>query len=295
MKNQNPEQAYLEYWENPDLKKHPCYQQWRDYELAGVERGKQFAQMTSRHTSLPGKRVLDNGSGDGGLSIAFAQGGAKVYAIEPDPERVYRSNLRFRGYDLDIRLFRGKAENLPFPAGHFDVIVACDMIEHVHNAKQALKEMNRVLKPSGILFMTAPNRLSWANFRSDPHFGMVGISILPHFLASWYVTKVRKETTHYYVGVFPLYTRILRRLTRLGLNVIETNFHLFSPEKPVPATGQQTGFIKTALRNLFYFFKLQKAANYLLNLSYNFREFFWLFARKKQPRHAENNPSKTSE
>ena len=111
MKNTNPEKAYLKAWEDPNLRE---WRQSRDHELQGVERGHELVYLLCRHIAIKGKKVLDSGSGDGGISIALALAGAKVTSLEPESSRVYRSNLRYNGYRLNINLIQGKTgEILP--------------------------------------------------------------------------------------------------------------------------------------------------------------------------------------
>jgi SAM-dependent methyltransferase len=45
---------------------------------------------------------------------------------------------------------------IPFPDGHFDVVLATEVFEHVHGLEPALHEICRVLKQDGILFFTMP-------------------------------------------------------------------------------------------------------------------------------------------
>jgi ubiquinone/menaquinone biosynthesis C-methylase UbiE len=51
------------------------------------------------------------------------------------------------------------AEKLEFPNGFFDVVVMIEVIEHIPNDQWAMNEISRVLKPGGMLVMTAPNKL----------------------------------------------------------------------------------------------------------------------------------------
>ncbi len=46
--------------------------------------------------------------------------------------------------------------NLSFDDGSFDVIVSCDVLEHVNDPKTALKEAYRCLKTNGTILMTVP-------------------------------------------------------------------------------------------------------------------------------------------
>lgn len=46
---------------------------------------------------------------------------------------------------------------LPYKDKFFDVIVACEIIEHLNYYKKFISECHRILKPNGILFITTPN------------------------------------------------------------------------------------------------------------------------------------------
>ncbi len=51
------------------------------------------------------------------------------------------------------RFVQADARAIPFPDGEFDLIWTVFVLEHVPNPEQALREMRRVLKPGGILFL----------------------------------------------------------------------------------------------------------------------------------------------
>lgn len=59
------------------------------------------------------------------------------------------SNLRYEVND---------ALNLTYPSAHFDLIVSCEVIEHVGQPARMVQEMYRVLKPGGTVIMTFPSR-----------------------------------------------------------------------------------------------------------------------------------------
>lgn len=48
------------------------------------------------------------------------------------------------------------ALDLSFPDKHFDLIVSVDVMEHVGDPEQMVKEMSRVLKSNGLVFLTFP-------------------------------------------------------------------------------------------------------------------------------------------
>ena len=47
-------------------------------------------------------------------------------------------------------------EHLPFDSGSFDAIYTSDVLGHVQNVPAWLKELNRVLKPGGVLIVASP-------------------------------------------------------------------------------------------------------------------------------------------
>ncbi len=61
--------------------------------------------------------------------------------------------------DYDVRAkvdIRCDGQNLPFRDNLFDTIICIDVIEHVPNPQQMIKELVRVLKPGGILILSTP-------------------------------------------------------------------------------------------------------------------------------------------
>jgi len=50
----------------------------------------------------------------------------------------------------------GGISALPFGDGTFDLVLACDVIEHVADDRLAFAELTRVLKPAGVLIFSVP-------------------------------------------------------------------------------------------------------------------------------------------
>jgi SAM-dependent methyltransferase len=106
-------------------------------------------------------RVLDIGAGDGlvldWLSKTI-QDRAELIGLELNADAVQR--MREKGYDA----YECSASSAyPFDDGHFDVVFAGEVIEHVIDPDAMLLECRRVLRPSGTLVVTTPNLLAWHN------------------------------------------------------------------------------------------------------------------------------------
>jgi SAM-dependent methyltransferase len=122
----------------------------------------------------PADRVLDLGCGGGRHSFAMLRKGADVVALDYSMSEIESVNGMFRAMreageaPLDARAVavRGDAYRLPFPDESFDVIVAAEVLEHLHDDARAFAELERVLKPGGRIAVTVPRwfpeRICWA-------------------------------------------------------------------------------------------------------------------------------------
>jgi 2-polyprenyl-3-methyl-5-hydroxy-6-metoxy-1,4-benzoquinol methylase len=63
------------------------------------------------------------------------------------------ANCTFRTYE---------GSRLPYPSESFDLVILIEVIEHVAEKEQLLREIRRVLRPEGKLFLTTPNPECWA-------------------------------------------------------------------------------------------------------------------------------------
>jgi 2-polyprenyl-6-hydroxyphenyl methylase / 3-demethylubiquinone-9 3-methyltransferase len=107
--------------------------------------------------------ILDVGSGGGFLSEEFARLGCRVSGIDPAHASVRAARDHALGEDLSIAYLTGRGEGLPFPQCCFDVVLCCDVLEHVDDLEQVAAELARVTKPGGLFFFDTINRTfkSW--------------------------------------------------------------------------------------------------------------------------------------
>lgn len=117
-----------------------------------VGRRRLVRQLLERHRpEAPAPmQILDVGCGTGGTMKALEDAG-EVYGCDASP-----TALRFckeRGFR---RLFCTIAEKLALGDNSFDVVVNCDVLEHIEDDRGALGQMYRVLRPGGLLILTVP-------------------------------------------------------------------------------------------------------------------------------------------
>jgi 2-polyprenyl-6-hydroxyphenyl methylase / 3-demethylubiquinone-9 3-methyltransferase len=104
-----------------------------------------------------GKRALDVGCGGGILAEAVAAEGAVVTGIDPSPRSLAVAREHAQRAGLEIEYREGRAEDLPALGfeGHFDLVFAVDVLEHVDNLDRTLGAIAAVLAPGGGLgFLT---------------------------------------------------------------------------------------------------------------------------------------------
>ena len=68
-------------------------------------------------------------------------------------------NFSWTGVDLvsGPKNLKGDMCDLPYPDNTADLVFSCHAFEHCDNPIQALKEMKRIAKPSGVVFLSTPN------------------------------------------------------------------------------------------------------------------------------------------
>ncbi len=124
---------------------HPSYV-WR----RGQERR---LDLIRKHVDLEGKRVLDVGCGIGTYVQRFQMFTPHAYGVDIDPEKVEIAQRTLSNISW------APAEELPFEDNSFDVIMLHEVIEHVDDDRQTIREAVRCLQPGGKLIIFAPNRL----------------------------------------------------------------------------------------------------------------------------------------
>ena len=129
-------------------------------------------------------RILDVGCGDGitDLSIALRTGCSELVGIDPFkgyerlPEIIAANHLPADAVPRNLRFMPESANSLPFPDDAFDVVVSWGSLEHIAGGyDRALREIRRVLRPEGLLFVHPGLYYSFfghhlGEFSSEPHF-----------------------------------------------------------------------------------------------------------------------------
>ena len=137
--------------------------------------GKEFARIFMEPAGdLGGKQLLDVGCGLGGKTVAYAEAGAKVVGTDLLEKYVEQSGAYAKMKGARAEFFVGDAASLPLGDAAFDTVVANDAMEHFAEPAHALREMARVVKPGGAI---------WIFF--TPHYSPLGSHLYDYVYTPW--------------------------------------------------------------------------------------------------------------
>ncbi|MFH0987716.1 MAG: class I SAM-dependent methyltransferase [Patescibacteria group bacterium] len=137
---------------------------WTQWDKIFKEQGKVFKKPQE---DMPGivklfkkdkvKKVLDLGCGSGRHVIYLTKKGFDVYGMDNSEcgIRIARNWLREEGIKADLKI-GCFCHRLPYKSSSFDAIVSVQTMMHAfhEDIKKAIREIKRVLKPNGFIFVT---------------------------------------------------------------------------------------------------------------------------------------------
>lgn len=99
---------------------------------------------------VPSTRILEVGSGPSGVCFFLEQG--ERYGLDPLADFFHHVFSSLQA-GCGVRLIRGQGEALPFQKEAFDLVICENVLDHAMNPKAILREIHRVLRPGGVLFL----------------------------------------------------------------------------------------------------------------------------------------------
>lgn len=104
-------------------------------------------------------RVADIGCGPGTSSLVWSSRGHFVAGLDINQPLLDLARSRARERGLNAEFLVGSAHALPWPNDSFDVCLLPELLEHVPRWEPCLDEIQRVLRPGGLLFISTTNTL----------------------------------------------------------------------------------------------------------------------------------------
>ncbi len=138
------DEIYRQAYEEENISGETTNQESGDYAV------RSFADYLTAQVVKPGDRILDYGAGSGILVSELRNRGLVCDGFEfAQSAREYC--LANRGYSL-------KSDLHALPDGYYQAVTMIEVIEHLTDLPNTLKDIYRVLAPGGKLFITTPSR-----------------------------------------------------------------------------------------------------------------------------------------
>ncbi len=152
-----------------------------------------FAQIAAVAPPV-GAQILDFGAGDGVFFEKFDRLGYCVDCVEPDPD--LSAQLKAKANAVFSNIYEA-------PSGAYSFVYTVNVLEHIPNLDDHLKELHRVLKPGGVMFVFVPAfNILWTSLDDDvDHIRRFTRRTLSGFLSR---SSFACERLHYFNSVgFP--------------------------------------------------------------------------------------------
>ncbi|MDX2176354.1 MAG: class I SAM-dependent methyltransferase [Candidatus Sumerlaeia bacterium] len=125
------------------------------------------ARLVRRHLPRRARRprLLDVGCGNGGFLRDARRAGFEVEGTELTAESARRAAPKG-----DLTVHVGDLLSLNLPEESYDAATLWHVFEHVPDAGATLRELRRVVRPGGLLFLSLPNAGSWQARATGRHW-----------------------------------------------------------------------------------------------------------------------------
>lgn len=110
------------------------------------------------------KVILDIASGEGYGSNLMSNEAKFVYGVDIDAATIDKANKKYKKDNL--KYLTGSTSNIPIESNSIDVVISYETLEHHDEHKQMMLEIQRVLKPNGILIISTPDKHYYSDIRN---------------------------------------------------------------------------------------------------------------------------------
>lgn len=132
-----------------ELREH--YSQYdRDAAVSDITFGRYRELLASLERYRKSGRILDFGSGSGAFLEVARDLGWHAHGVEFGEAAALCAEKGFEVYEGPLGADR-------FPAGHFDLVTAFEVVEHLSDPRPELESVARSIRPGGACYLTTPN------------------------------------------------------------------------------------------------------------------------------------------
>ncbi|UUZ94421.1 demethylmenaquinone methyltransferase [Paenibacillus sp. P25] len=144
-------------------------------DILSFRRHKVWRQFTMKQMNVrPGSSAIDLccGTCDWTISLAQASGNGPIVGLDFSQNMldVGADKVEKLGLDKQIRLIQGNAMELPFEDNSFDYATIGFALRNVPDLVKVIEEMQRVVKPGGLVVSLELSKPTWRPFKSIYYF-----------------------------------------------------------------------------------------------------------------------------
>ena len=140
------------------------YDRWFETPIGTLVKQYESMLLLELLMPLPGEKILDVGCGSGIFTMDVLSSGATIDGVD-----ISEPMLRKAVDKAEADVFSGVCADmcaLPFADNSFDKVFSMTALEFIEDAKQAVNELDRVVRKGGTVVLTTLNSLSpWADRR----------------------------------------------------------------------------------------------------------------------------------
>jgi len=100
-------------------------------------------------------KILEVGCGEGNILEILLKRGCEIWGVEPNPKA--SEICKKKG----LNVLCSSLEEANFGNGSFEVVIMSQVLEHLPSPKRSLKEVNRIVKHGGKVYIYCPNAESY--------------------------------------------------------------------------------------------------------------------------------------
>jgi len=137
--------------------------------------------------------VLDLGCNNGQHTLKTAKKCKQIVGLDYDEQQLKIAKKSAKDEKISRVVFKRHdlEKKLPYKKNSFNKVLCLDLLEHIVNRKQLLKEIRRVLKPNGLAFIAIPNiNTSWKKLQK--RVGIKNIYADPDHKVEYSLTEINK-------------------------------------------------------------------------------------------------------
>lgn len=135
--------------------------------------------------------VLDIGCSTGIITNYLARRFKRTVGVDIDKSAIKFAQEQPHQKNASFKI--GNGMKLEFPNASFGIIICNHVYEHVPDSSKLISEIHRLLKPDGVCYFAATNRLNFI----EPHYKLPFLSVFPRPISHLYL-KLFKRVPCYY-------------------------------------------------------------------------------------------------